>query len=244
MNKKNLYFGVGLLFMSILLICAYLSPLSIIIKGLIIPVGMTAWIFMILSLSIFHNHKKLDNKAQSGLLACIAFIAFLIFIFWLLGNFSSDLVQVDVEGNLDSIKFYPQDVELIIYVDGIEYAKTFTIQNDFEEYKDWLRKWIDYKVDFYIYEGNNYPYDLHVHDVKNVTVKQVIYKEDSFWSKPPMRAIFSDGSSFTFTGNSDHKFNMYAKFIAFNHEYVSIDYSFDCYDDIRIHNIERIMEVK
>jgi len=188
--------------------------------------------------------RRLDNKAQGmGLLVLVLFVALVLGTFWLLGVFSSDAVEIYEDGTLNSVQSYPQNLKLTIDVDWDDYNKHFNHRYNVEDYQSWLVNWIGYKVSFYYYENGSF-YDLYVHDTKNATVKQVRYKEDGWWDKPPMRVVFSDGDAFTFSGSSEFKFDMYAQFIAFDNEYVSIDYSFDYNEDIRIHNIERIKEVK
>jgi len=184
--------------------------------------------------------KKIDNKDEGQILLVLTICLF-VGLLLLMSFFSEDVVEIYESGTLNSFQSFPQKTKLTIQVDYKDYNKSFIRTSNFEDYESWLVQWIGYEVDFYYYEGGNF-YDLYVHDVKNVTVKQVRYKEDGWWDKPPMRVIFSDGSDFSFTGSSEYKFDMYAQFIAFDTEYVSIDYSFDVNEDIRIHNIERIEE--
>lgn len=187
--------------------------------------------------------RRFDDKAQAYLSYAVLFIGMFLLFCWMMGFFDSDAVELYESGTLNSVTSQSEKFKLSIDVDDVEYKKSFNHLYKLEDYQDWLVQWTGYDVDFYYYEGGSF-YDLYVHDVKNATVKKVMYTDDGFWwwEKPPMKVIFSDGSNFVFTGSSEYKFNMYSRFIAFDGEYVNIHYSFDMYDDVRIHNIFRIME--
>jgi len=204
-------------------------------------------IFLPIGKYLLENKKKLrrfDDKAlASDLGYAVVAICLVATFFWMIGTFDSDAVELNSSGNLDGVT--SEKFKLYMVVDGTVYNKQFNQMDNLEDYESFLSTWTGYMVSFRYYEGGSF-YDVYVYDSTNVTVKKVMYEEDGWWwwEKPPMRVIFSDGSNFVFTGGSEHKFSMYSKFIAFNGEYVSIDYSFDVYDDVRIHNIEKITEVK
>lgn len=156
--------------------------------------------------------------------------------------------RLDKSGILEDVSLDKDNFTVTISLPGgTEYNSMFTSEGATTKYYHWLNKGVDKKISFTYQKGglleiveNNFR-SVTLYLEKNATVKQVIYKEDGVWwyEKPPVRVVFDDGSSLTFYGSSDNKFNRYSEFIACENEQIIVHYLEEYNGDVKFNYIEK-----